>query len=264
MGRERADRVVGRAVGRGIVTEALRIASDQGRGPTAVLLLHGLTGTPGEVEPLGRVLSKRYRVLIPWLPGHGTRPEDLKTVSWHDWTHEAEKAFDFLARRSKHIYVGGLSMGACLALHLGLSRPVAGVVSMAAPIHIQDFRFRGLAFFRFLQWTTSELTGGVLDPKRHHETYSWCPTQGLYELKKLADSLTPRLSGLEAPLLILHGQKDSMVPPSNAEYLYGKAGSELKHLRWMERSDHVLPLDFDRQKVARTVRRFIESRGTSC
>jgi carboxylesterase len=242
----------------------LRIAFDEGRGSTAVLLLHGLSGTPGEVEPLGRALSKEHRVLSPWLPGHGTRPEDLKEVVWDDWTCEAEKAFDFLAERAKHVYVGGLSMGACCALHVGLSRPVAGIISMAAPIHIQDLRFRGLAFFQYLQWSTRELTGGVLDPKRYHETYPWCPTKGLYELKKLADSLTSRLGDLKAPLLVLHGRRDSMVPTSNAEYLYGKAGSKSKHLRWMDHSDHVLPLDFDRQKVFRSVGRFIESRGISC
>lgn len=246
------------------MTENLRIAFEKGRGSTAVLLLHGLTGTPGEVEPLGRALCPRYKVLIPWLPGHGTSPESLKTVRWRDWAETAESAFDHLATRFAHIYVGGLSMGACLALYVGLSRPVAGVVSMAAPIYIRDWRYRGLFFFRFLQWRTRELTGGVRDPKACHETYPWCPTQSLYEFKKLADSVRPGLPGLTAPLLILHGMRDSMVSPFNAQYLYEKAGSVRKHLRWMEQSDHVLPLDLDRVQVARTVGRFIASRGQSC
>ena len=246
------------------MTANLRIAFEKGKGSTAVLLLHGLTGTPGEVEPLGRSLCHRYRVLIPWLPGHGTSPESLKNASWRDWAETADEAFDYLAKRSTRIYVGGLSMGACLALYVGLSRPVAGVVSMAAPIHIQDWRYRGLAFFRFLQWSTRELTGGVRDPEAHHETYPWCPTQSLYELKKLADSVRPSLPGLTAPLLIIQGRRDSMVAPSNARYLYENAGSPLKHLRWMEQSDHVLPLDLDRVQVARTVGRFIASRGQSC
>jgi carboxylesterase len=155
-------------------------------------------------------------------------------------------------------------MGACLALQVGLSRPAAGIISMAAPIHIQDWRYRGLAIFRFLQWKTRELTGGVRDIEVHHETYPWCPTQSLYELKKLADFVRPGLSSLTAPLLILQGRQDSMVSPFNAQYLYESVGSKQKYLRWMEKSDHVLPLDLDHQKVTQTVERFIASHGKTC
>ena len=141
------------------MTDKLRIAWEGGRGSQGVLWLHGLTGTPREVEPLAKNLASRYRVLVPWLPGHGTSPGELGKTTRHDWTHAAEQSFDHLAGKCSRVFVGGLSMGACLALHLGLVRSVAGIVSMAAPIHIRDLRFRGLAFFRFLQWRTRDLTG---------------------------------------------------------------------------------------------------------
>ncbi len=243
----------------------LRVGWSGGRGPVGVVLHHGLTGTPSEVRPLGVVLARSgLRVIIPWLPGHGETPESLSRVRWTDWARVSEQAYDELSCRCRKVFAAGLSMGALLAIRLGLERECAGVVSMAAPIHVTDLRYRGLAFFRFLQRRTGELTGGVRDPQAPvHETYPVCPTKSLYEMKKLADGLSSRLRCLRAPLLVLQGRLDSKVHPSNADYLYRRAGSERKRLVFLENSDHVLPLDYDREIVFRRVRRFIRTNGKS-
>jgi len=57
-----------------------------GRGAAAALCLHGLTGTPWEVRPLGLALSARgVRALGPALPGHNETPERLAQVGFRDW-----------------------------------------------------------------------------------------------------------------------------------------------------------------------------------
>ncbi len=245
------------------MTKDLRIELEKGRGPQGMLLLHGLTGTPGEVLPLAEYLSRRsVRVLVPWLPGHGTNPSDLARTHWTDWAQTALQAYDHLARRCRKVFVGGLSMGALLSLLVGLERPTAGVVSMAAPIDIQDFRFRGLAFFRFFQWWTGQLRGGVRNPQGPvHVTYPTCPTSSLYEMKKLADGVRARLGSFSRPLLILQGRRDSMVPPDNAERLWALAGTPHKSLHYLDRSDHVLPLDYDQAEVFHRVHRFLQTGG---
>ena len=49
-----------------------------GSGPDACLLLHGLTGSPAELRPVGEALAQAgFRAVGPLLPGHGTSPEDL-------------------------------------------------------------------------------------------------------------------------------------------------------------------------------------------
>jgi len=228
-----------------------------------VLLLHGLTGTPSEVKPLGEALARHgYRVLIPILPGHGETPEALSRTRWTDWARASEDAFDLLARKCRHVAAAGLSMGALLAVRLGLEKKCAAVVSMAAPIHVMDLRYRGLAFFRFFQRRTGELTGGIRNPQAPvHETYPVCPTDSLYEMKKLADGLIPRLPRLVPPLLVLQGRLDTKVKPANAAFLHDRAGSVLKHLVYLENSDHVLPMDNDRQQVFRCVARFLGTKG---
>src|ERR1700682_4947012 len=89
-----------------------------GDGPDACLLLHGLTGSPAEVRPVGEALALAgFRAVAPLLPGHGTAPEDLYTVTRFDLLRAAESALLSL-RGARRVYLCGLSAGALLALHL--------------------------------------------------------------------------------------------------------------------------------------------------
>src|SRR6185369_16571931 len=115
----------------------MKIGFESKKGSTGILLLHGLSGTPSEVEPLGNYLAERgISTLAPWLKGHGTSPRDLAATSWQDWAESAREALGSLRQRCSKIFVGGLSMGALQALHLSSHFPVAGVISMAAPVRI--------------------------------------------------------------------------------------------------------------------------------
>ncbi len=241
----------------------MKIGFESKKGDTGILLLHGLSGTPSEVEPLGNYLAdKGISTLGPWLKGHDTNPRDLSKTTWQDWAASAREAFESLRQRCSKVFVGGLSMGADQALHLASQFPVAGVISMAAPIRIFDFRFNGIAFFRFLQWRTSNLTGGILDPQSPpHKTYPYVATKSLYELKKLMDHVREDLPNITAPTLVVQGRKDSMVPPANGDLIFKALGSKVKHLLYLDRSDHVVPMDFDREILFDSAFKFIQSDG---
>ncbi len=243
----------------------MKIGFESQKGDTGILLLHGLSGTPSEVEPLGNFLSdKGISTLGPWLKGHDTSAADLAKTHWQDWAQSAQEGYDALRQHCSKVFVGGLSMGALQALHLAAHFPVAGVISMAAPIRIFDFRFNGIAFFRFLQWRTSNLTGGILDPSAPaHQTYPYVATKSLYELKKLMGQVRQDLPLITAPALIFQGRKDSMVPPPNGDLVYQSLGSPVKHLQYLDRSDHVVTMDFDRRIVFEKAFKFIESGGQS-
>ncbi len=241
----------------------MRIGFESKKGSTGILLLHGLTGTPSEVQPLGDFLSaKGYSTLGPWLAGHGTSPRELATTTWQHWAASAREGYEALRQNCSKVFVAGLSMGALQALHLASHFPVAGVISMAAPIRIFDFRFNGIAFFRFLQWRTSNLTGGILDPQAPpHLTYPYVATKNLYELKKLMDHVREDLSYVTAPALVVQGQKDSMVPPPNGGMVHQALGSKVKHLLYLEGSDHVVTMDFGKQVLFEKALKFVESDG---
>ncbi len=241
----------------------MKIGFESQKGDTGILLLHGLSGTPSEVQPLGDYLSAQgISTLGPWLKSHDSNPRELAKTTWQDWAESSKEAYDVLKSRCSKVFVGGLSMGGAQALHLAAHFPVAGVISMATPVRIFDFRFNGIAFFRFLQWRTSNLTGGILDPSAPpHVTYPYVATKNLYELKKLMDLVWEELPKIIAPVLVVQGRKDSMVPPPNGDIIYRALGSQVKHLLYLERSDHVVTMDFDKQVLFEKALRFIQSDG---
>src|SRR5436190_12046286 len=89
-----------------------------GDGPDACLLLHGLTGSPAEVRPIGEALAKAgFRAVGPLLPGHGTTPEDLYVTTRGDLVNAVTSALLSL-RGARRVFLCGLSMGGLLALNL--------------------------------------------------------------------------------------------------------------------------------------------------
>jgi len=88
-------------------------------GPVGFLLIHGLGGTPVELRLVGIGLAKSgYTVHCPQLAGHCGSFEELRATGWKDWYATVQAAHAELLKTCKTVIVGGLSMGAILALHL--------------------------------------------------------------------------------------------------------------------------------------------------
>ena len=84
-----------------------------------VLLCHGFTGTPQSMRPWGEYLAERgFTVRVPLLPGHGTTWQEMNNTRWEDWYSCVDTAFRELHETCQRVVVGGLSMGASLALQL--------------------------------------------------------------------------------------------------------------------------------------------------
>ena len=93
-------------------------------GQHAVLLIHGLTGTPTEMKPVAKRLTKQgFSVMCPALAGHCGSVSDLKKSKWQDWYGTIERSFEALkAAGHTQVYVAGLSMGALIALVLAAEK----------------------------------------------------------------------------------------------------------------------------------------------
>ena len=63
----------------------------RGESGVGVLLIHGWTSSPQEMRDLGKHLAGQgHTVLGLRLPGHATRPADLKRMRWRDWLAAVE------------------------------------------------------------------------------------------------------------------------------------------------------------------------------
>lgn len=84
---------------------------------TGLLLIHGLTSDPSEVQPLADSLSPLFdKVSTPCLSGHNTDVSDLIKYDYDDWIADIIKAYCELD--CDKVVVGGSSMGALLAIIL--------------------------------------------------------------------------------------------------------------------------------------------------
>ena len=111
--------------------------------PTGVgaLLLHGLLDCPFSLRETANHLSQQgvhCRSIL--LPGHGTRPEHLLTVSYHDWLQAVRYGIESFAKTVDRLYIVGYSTGAALAIYHALQLSnIAGLVLLAPAIKIKEY-----------------------------------------------------------------------------------------------------------------------------
>ena len=130
------------------------------------MLTHGWSGSPAEMRGLGAYLAERgLTVRGVRLPGHGTDPRDLFSATWQGWAATCGQALHDLRGGCDTVFLGGLSMGALLSLYLGATArpPVAGVISMGAPIYFNDWR---LAALPVLKHVVALAHQGAVGPRR--------------------------------------------------------------------------------------------------
>lgn len=232
---------------------------------TGCLLIHGFTGAPTEMRPLGDYLAGYgYSILGIRLAGHGTKIEDMDRVRWDDWSASVLDGWHLLRSTTKHIFLIGLSMGGALALYHASFLPVTGVVGLSTPYQIrEDPRLKFLPLLRFLIPSIDKGDSDWQDPDavKDHFSYDRYPTKGILQLNSLLNSLRAALPKISAPALLIHSRKDLGVPPENLELLYNALGTpeELKQKVILENSGHVVTRDLDRDLVFQSVQSFIES-----
>jgi carboxylesterase len=251
-----------------------------GDGPDACLLLHGFTGSPHEVRPLGEALAAAgMRAVAPLLAGHGEAPEALLGVDRRDLYESAREALRGL-RGARRVYCVGLSAGALLALELCArvrvreGDPDISAVALLAPA----IRFSGSLFLLgnvlgrlpalplplplLLRKGPRDL-GEAQDPKllgdgrRGDGSYGKVPLAWGRELRLLSEEALALAPRVRAPALVLQGALDKTVAPSGARLLCEKLGSRKVELRTFARSGHLLPLDREGTAVCAAVTDFL-------
>jgi alpha-beta hydrolase superfamily lysophospholipase len=89
-----------------------------------VLLLHGMSDSPYSLRALGEKLNQRdYWVIGLRLPGHGTAPSGLTSISWQDMAVAVRLGMEHLASKvgKRPIHIVGYSTGAPLAIDFALN-----------------------------------------------------------------------------------------------------------------------------------------------
>jgi carboxylesterase len=225
-----------------------------------VLLVHGYTGTPAEMRELGERLNKDgYTTMGILLPGHGTKPEDMKAVTWEDWYASVEKAFRRLSENCSEISIMGMSMGSLLALVAGSKLPVKNIVLMSTPVYLFDWRVHFMWILKYFMTYTKKRIRIIDAEERFNVSYDCLPVVGVEQVLSLMQyCMTKVIPSVQVPCLIMQSEIDHTVRPNSARFIYDNISSEIKKLVWFEHSKHVLTLYEERDKVYETIKAFLK------
>jgi len=238
---------------------AFRLGDPRAGLAPAVLCLHGLTGTPYEVRAPAEALAEAgFYCEGPLLPGHGTTPQALARVSYMEWVSAVVAAHDALAERHERVYAVGLSLGGLLALALAERRPLRGLVALAVPLDLGWVVHHGVPWLHRIVRQLPK-TPAILDveARLRHPGYDRMPLAAVNQLLRLAAEVRAGLSRVEAPVALIFSRLDPTVPVRNADLLLRLLPPGDRELHWLERSGHVLPVDFEQAVVARRVVEFL-------
>ena len=246
-----------------------------GVGPGACLLLHGFTGTPWDVRPLGESLAAGgFRVRGLRLPGHGTTPRAMLDAGAEDWLAACEEGL--AGFREPRVAVVGLSMGALLALVLAARHPdrVQAVVGMAPAVRFKDRLTRGLRLARPISLAVAER---LLHPWVHKATTdladpvaraaapvlaAW-PLRRLRDLWAIQDLAWAAAPKVRAPVLLAVARHDGVVDAQGTRALARRLGraASVRFIE-LERGAHIMPRDEGRLVLQQEVLAFLRRART--
>lgn len=251
-----------------------RSFSALGNSGKAVLLLHGMTGAPGEMKLLAKRLKRRgFDYACPQLAGHGGTEADLLRTDWRDWLDSVRTAYEALSKEVDEVHVAGICAGGALGLLLAAEAPAirsAAVYSMTfeydgwnmprwamaapviqlvanlpgvrriainepSPFGLKDERLRALAAS-----AADGLIDGAIDTM---------PLGVLYQLYRLGRRVEVVGPTIKTPTLILHAREDDMSSPKNAVRLQACLGGPTE-LTYLNDSFHMIHVDRERDLVA--------------
>lgn len=252
----------------------------RGDGRRAVLLLHGLTGAPGEMKAVGRVLHRKgFGLYAPLLAGHGGTEADLLKTGWRDWVASARAAYLDLAKEVDEVYVAGICAGGAIGLELCAEFPeIRGAavysmlfeydgwnmpkITMGAPViqavanlplirrisfvqphpyGLKDLRLRTMA-----SQALQSMIPGALERM---------PLGCMYQLYRLARHVEQVGPQVRAPVLIVHAREDDMSDLRNAERLRAALGGP-SELVVLEDSYHMVHVDKEHVRVGELTGQF--------
>ena len=253
-----------------------------GAGPATAVITHGFPGTPAEVRAVATALAAiGWRVSAPLLPGFGNGWDTLAERRWTEWRGVVAREAERAAADGGPTMLVGFSMGAALTLAAIADEgaPADALVLLSPFTRLPDRRAFALPLVKRLvptfrpyqsvdmddELVRSEIEGKVGpvdwdDPNARERLRRdvTVPTAAVDEVRKagaralrVAPGLAPR------PTLVVHGMRDTTVPPETTiDLLRRLPGTPLR--LFLEEADHrvILPDRPGHMELLRAVQRF--------
>jgi len=180
-----------------------------------VVLVHGSPGHKEDFRSLAPELAKRYRVVVPDLPGFGSSTQDVPDYSIRAHARYVIELMDALG--IDHAHLLGFSMGGGVVLNIADIAPQrVQSITMLSAIGVQEAELlgdyhlnhvlHGAQLLAIFLWEESVPHFGLLGHSMLDSSYA----RNFYDSDQRP--LRGILSRFEQPMLIIHGERDVLVP----------------------------------------------------
>jgi carboxylesterase len=241
----------------------------------AVLLVHGMTGAPGEMKVLAKRLHRRgFSIAAPMLAGHGFDEASLLKTGWRDWLETVRNEFERLRAENDEVYIAGICVGGALGVALAAEEPsVAGTA-----VYSMTYRYDGWNMKRWYSAITPFVQPfanlplirrisfaepypfGLKDERLRDGTaqaqgaviigaLDRLPFGSMWEMHDLGEHIDRVGCNVRQPTLIIHARDDDMSDPRNAHRLQRAVGGP-SELHLLDDCYHMVHVDRQRDLVA--------------
>ena len=201
----------------------IRIAE---KADTAVLMIHGIVGSPCHFAPLLSLIPESWSVYNILLDGHGGTVEDFAHTSMEKWKHQVQAQLDEILLTHRRVLIIGHSMGTLFAIQQAIRCPeqVFGLFLLNVPLAPYLHPVTGInSMLLALGFSPKSVsaqgmrqTGGVTLSPKLWKYLSWTPR--FLELFREVRATKQLLPQLKTPTLAFHSRRDELVLQQAQKY----------------------------------------------
>jgi len=238
---------------------------------TAILFIHGYLGAGSNFGNVpDRLADEGWRVRVMRVPGHGTSPIDLAQTTTEAMLDAIHTEIGALRAHHKTVVLAGESMGGALSTVTASREKVDGLVLLAPYFGVKHRWYYILppetwakVLSPVLPWVYKGSLGQPLNDKtlrNHAFSYAWVPASSVKRLMALGRTVNTDevIQSVTCPVLLIQSKNDSVANPGASEAALDRmTNAAAKRAVWLEKSDHLICLDYERDQVLAEIRDFV-------
>lgn len=226
----------------------------------AILLIHGFAGGNYDYNSLNNDLElyNNYDVFTFTLPGHERMIIDK--VTRKDWIKKAEEELEKIINAGySEVYIIGHSMGGVIASYLASKYKEVKKLVLAAPaFHYLAFKGNKVDVIESIKKLPNLFKN--YNPEEVLSRIFKVPAPTIKEFMKLVEEHTNDVKDITCPTLILHGNKDDIVPIDSVLYVYDNIKSKSVTLVELNTLTHDLFMNNRYEEVKNLIVKFFKTK----
>lgn len=244
----------------------------EGKNETCWYLIHGYTSTPDEMKEIAENLKQEFqeKIIVTRLKGHGEVPSHIVNLTLDDWYAQVSSEFDELKKDCHKINLVGFSFGGALATRLAETKKVNNVYLLSPylfatyhPYYIFKLETYLDFFGNFLIYAKKQKIGQINDPEglKKHIAYWNMPFKPIKNSKAFFKKVQTDLKEITAPILLQQSKNDEASDFQSSVSIYQNVNSSKRELISFEKSNHIIPEDYDKKTVIQNIINFEKETG---